>query len=81
MSGVFVLKSLATGRVLDSNGAGKAYTLGYNHGNYQKWDVQQSGNGYAHLRNVATGLYLDSNHEGNLYTLAHNGGDFQKWRV
>ena len=61
MSGVFCLQSVATGKVLDSNGAGNAYTLNYNHGNYQKWKVIQSGHGWANLQNVATGRFLDSN--------------------
>jgi hypothetical protein len=56
MSKVFVLKCVATGKVLDSAGDGRTYTMEYNHGNHQKWDVQQSGKGYAYLRNVATGL-------------------------
>ena len=54
MSGIFVLQSVATGKVIDSNGAGNAYTLPHNGGNYQKWDVMQSGQGWARLINVAT---------------------------
>jgi hypothetical protein len=81
MSGVFILQSIATGKCLDSNHNGNVYTLCHNHGNYQKWDVIQSGKGWANLRNVATGRYLDSDAAGNIYTLPANGGNYQKWRV
>ncbi len=79
MSGIYCLQSFATGKVLDSNTDGKAYTLQYNCGDYQKWDIIQSGNGWVNLRNVATNRYLDSNSEGHLYTLPANGGEYQKW--
>lgn len=35
MSGLFVLKNVATGRVLDSDHRGSLYTLPYNHGKYE----------------------------------------------
>lgn len=81
MSGVFVLQCVATGKILDSKTNGDVYTLHYNHGNYQKLNVIQSGKGWAVLKNVATGRCLDSNHDGKVFTLGYNGGDFQKWRL
>jgi serine/threonine-protein kinase len=66
MSGIFVLQNVATGKCLDSNSAGNGYALGWNSGNYQKWNVVQHG-AYAKLYNVATGRVLDSNNAGNVY--------------
>ncbi|MEZ7005478.1 RICIN domain-containing protein [Streptomyces sp. AD55] len=73
-------KNVATGKCLDSNGAGKVYTLGCNGGNYQRWTVRESGAGVVVWKNVATGRCLDSNGAGNVYTLGCNGGNYQRWR-
>lgn len=85
MSQVFVIKNLATGNVLDSNQAGGVYSLPYNHGNFQKWNVIHSTQGWVNIRNVATGRYLDTSMqgfmgmEGHVCTLPYNGENFQKW--
>jgi Ricin-type beta-trefoil lectin domain len=75
---VYSLENIATGRCLDSDPGGKAYTLGCNNGAYQRWDVSQSGSGYI-LRNDKTGRCLDSNDKGDAYTLDCNGGPYQLW--
>lgn len=62
MSGHFFIRNVATGRVLDSKGDGTVYTNGQNFGDYQKFNVSQSGQGWATLQNVATGNFLDSSH-------------------
>ncbi|GAA0279134.1 RICIN domain-containing protein [Cryptosporangium japonicum] len=71
-------RDLATGFCLDSNGEGRAYTLGCNGGSFQKW-VLRSADGGVTLRNLATGFCLDSNTAGRVYTLACNGGNYQVW--
>ena len=55
------LRSLATGRCLDSNGAdtkqGEVYTLGCNGGDYQRWRIDETG-GSLTLQDKATKLCL-----------------------
>jgi hypothetical protein len=80
MSGVFILRNVATDRVLDSNENGQVYTLPVNYCDYQKWKVVQYGT-HVMLHNLATGIVLDSNFEGSVYTLSENKGDYQKWRM
>jgi hypothetical protein len=79
MDGVYVLMSVATVKALDSDHAGNLYTLPYNNGSFQKWNVIQPGRGWVNVRNVATGRDIGSNHQGNVYTLRINFGPFQKW--
>ncbi|MBC3986935.1 ricin-type beta-trefoil lectin domain protein [Streptomyces sp. AC563] len=74
-------KNVATGKCLDSNGAGDAYALGCNGGNYQRWTVSFNSIGGGEIRNVATGKCLDSNGAGDAYTLGCNGGNNQRWTV
>lgn len=62
------MRNVATGRILDSNGNGDAYTLPSNGGNYQKWHIEPTHNGTFHLVNFATGKRLDSNGDGDVYT-------------
>ena len=74
-------QNLATGLMLDSNLAGKVYTLPWNNGAFQKWIVTTSLFNAPVLQNLATGFCLDSNLAGKVYTLPCNGGSFQKWSV
>jgi hypothetical protein len=76
------LRNFATGRLLDSNGAGDVYTLGDNGGNFQRWKSYYNSclNNYI-LQNQATGRVLDSNASGKVYTLPYKAGNYyQKWR-
>jgi serine/threonine-protein kinase len=73
------IKDLATGRCLDSNPSGSAYTTNpcQTPGNlYQDWMQDPNTNEFY---DYATGLYLDSNTSGNVYTGKHNGGSYQNW--
>ncbi|MFF2011202.1 RICIN domain-containing protein [Streptomyces sp. NPDC058195] len=72
-------KNVATGRCLDSNGAGRAYALGCNGGGNQSWTVEFNHTGGGALKDVATGRCLDSNGAGEVYALGCNGGDNQRW--
>jgi serine/threonine-protein kinase len=73
--GLDTIHDVATGRCLDSNAAGNAYTLPCNGGQYQDWYLYQYEESlptttvyfYAY-QDAATGRCLDSNAAGNLYT-------------
>ncbi|MER5742641.1 MULTISPECIES: RICIN domain-containing protein [unclassified Streptomyces] len=72
-------KNVATGRCLDSNDAGRVYTLGCNGGGNQHWTVRLDDTGGGELKDVATGKCLDSNGAGDVYALGCNGGGNQRW--
>ncbi|MFF1738164.1 hypothetical protein ACFVXB_43715, partial [Streptomyces sp. NPDC058247] len=65
-----IMRSLATGRCLDSNYAGYAYTLPCNGGAYQSWQRVGDGNGREIIKNAQTGMCLAANAVGSLYTAA-----------
>ncbi|MER5457296.1 RICIN domain-containing protein [Micromonospora sp. NPDC002389] len=85
----FVLSNLATARCLDSNGAGKVYTLPCNIRNHhQQWKAVDAH--HLTFANRATNRLLDSNwHQsghpdkdlGEVYTLPRNFGEHQNWNV
>jgi hypothetical protein len=55
------------------------YTSTENGGNYQKWNLIKTNNGYL-IRNYATNLYLDSNSDGQVFTSPLNTlSDSQIW--
>lgn len=67
--GIFGLKNLATGLVVESTADGSVRTADYNENGYQQWRFVKVEYGCFSLKNVATGKYLDSNAEGKVYTL------------
>lgn len=73
-----IIKDYKTGRCLDSNTHGSAYTQPCNGGSYQKWYQVNTSNGFI-LKNAKTGRCLDSNTHGSLYTQPCNGGSYQVW--
>jgi outer membrane phospholipase A len=75
-----VLKDVATGFCLDSNGNRQVYTLSCNGGSYQKWTLSKGRFGTT-LKDVATGFCLDSNANRQVYTLGCNGGSYQEWTL
>ena len=75
------MKNVQTGRCLDSNHAGKLYTLGFNGGGHQKWIVSRDEGGYS-FKNVATNRFLDSGLvEGGPHAYPTGDTPFQKWTL
>ncbi|MGW5578531.1 RICIN domain-containing protein [Micromonospora chokoriensis] len=70
----------ATGRFLDSNAAGAAYTLPGNGGTYQTWRWIIEGS-YVKIQNKATGRCLDHNVALNRVTTGSctPGNPYQNW--
>ncbi|WP_394830307.1 RICIN domain-containing protein [Pendulispora rubella] len=58
--------NLGTSQCMDSNGAGSAYTLGCNGGNYQIWNIHEWLDHTYEFKNIATGRCLST----------HGGGGF-----
>ena len=62
LTGIFVLKCVATQRVLDTDSQNKIFTSDYNKdSDTQKWEIKEDGGDEYFLKNVGTGKYLDSN--------------------
>lgn len=66
---------------LDEHGGGNPQVYPRNGGDYQKWWIEDAGNGYVYIRSLRSGNVLDSNDNGKVYTHAHNGGWFQQWVI
>jgi hypothetical protein len=81
-SGTTTLQDMQTGRCVDSNTTGTAYTLPCSGSGYQEWaptEGTEESVRYVVLVDQASGRCLDSNANGAVYTLPCNGGAFQKW--
>ncbi|KGT88356.1 hypothetical protein NG99_21620 [Erwinia typographi] len=81
----YTLTHLKSGKVLDSNSAGKVYTKKWNGGRYQQWKLLKYSDGsQIQLINVATGRILDANSNKNIYTkkssLKFTNG-YQNWQI
>jgi hypothetical protein len=74
-------KNRNTGACLDSNREGRAYALGCNDGDYQKWVITNTGGSVRELKNKATKLCLDDSDYFGLRTFGCNGQQFQRWEV
>jgi hypothetical protein len=74
----------STGRCLDSNYAGSAYTSPCYAGGdtYQEWAMFETEYGRDTLNDLQTGRCLDSNSAGAVYTDSCNGDDtYQNWSL
>ena len=81
VSGTVGLQDLATRYCLDSNTSRHVYTLGCNHGSFQRWVTSGPANS-KQLRDLATGFCLDSNASGSVYTNSCGATNpYQKWVV
>lgn len=61
----YTIRNVATGNVLDSNHAGAVYSLPYNQGKFQKWNIVYLATNWVNIKNVATGRYLDTSLQGS----------------
>lgn len=75
------LQNAGSKQFLDSNNDGAVYTSSPNGGAFQRWRMEDKGDGTISLQNVATGKWLDSNTAGDVYTLEGNGGRNQRWTM
>lgn len=66
---------------MDEHGGGNPVVMNLNGGDYQKWWLEEIGNGYFYLRSYRSNNVLDSNSNGDVYTLPANGGYFQQWSL
>jgi serine/threonine-protein kinase len=71
--GTIIFTDVATGRCLDSNSSGSAYTLACNGGNYQRWRPQVVGGTL--FVDVATGRCLKAPAQGGASTAGCNSSD------
>lgn len=83
MAAIIYVFNVRTGRALDSNHVGHAYTSGWSGNYFQRWLFRPAGLYFSFptytFQNIATGLMLDSNAVGSVYTLPANGGPYQVW--
>jgi Ricin-type beta-trefoil lectin domain len=76
-----IIRNWATGRCLDSDHAGRIYTLPCNGGNYQKWRIEHYSLDQYRIKHDVTGRCLDGNNNRAVYmSPCQDPNAWQKWK-